>query len=91
MVLVRAQQVIMFGATRRKETNMSVALRPQAFSFASLLSALTLPKDPFGLAAGLRAHEEFQALGDLRDDELAARGLSRDDVNARILKAMRAA
>ena len=70
---------------------MSIALRPTRFSLNTVLSSLRLPQDPFGLAAGLRAHEEFQALANLRDDELAARGLTRADVNSEILKAMRAA
>jgi uncharacterized protein YjiS (DUF1127 family) len=61
------------------------------FSLNALLSALRLPDDLLGLGAGLRAYEEFQALGSLDDGELAARGLTRADVNREILKAMRAA
>lgn len=70
---------------------MSIALHSARFSLGSLLAALRIPQDPFGLAAGLRAHEEFQALADLRDDELAARGMTRAEITAQILRAMRAA
>lgn len=69
---------------------MPATLISRHFSVASLLALFELPKDPLGLMAGLRAHEEFEALANLRDDELAARGLSRADINREILKAMRA-